>query len=110
MDRLKVMQIMSKGYGDEGLEEYFDAETGKPIRIYDLGGPSVADHYGPADLVGIPVGDTLAAFIVAEAGDMWTDDIGGAHNDLDVQEVINAMEKAQRDLQGVIDALEENYE
>lgn len=105
MDLLELMQIISKAYdADNVMANYFSPVTGEPIR-YKLNTRLL--HDGMPEMVAIPAaGDTLAAFIVSEVNDLTL------HNqsDVDIDEVIRGLNSAQRQLQNIVDALEENYE
>lgn len=103
MDLLQVMQAMNKVYDtDDTLALYFDPDTGKPLR--NKVGMFLGFGENNKSWIATPDGgDPLAAFIVAEAREMSVDHF----DNVDVDQIVHGLELAQRQLQIVIDALEE---
>lgn len=83
MELIELMNLANKGYGDGMVAEYYDPVTGE----------FKANPDG---------GDKLAEFVAAELGDCFEDEAG----DTQLIDAVDYMEKAIKDLQNVIDALE----
>lgn len=80
MQLIDLMNMANKGYDDGFLAAYFDQETGG----------FVDNPEG---------GDTLARFIVIELNETFSE---GDDNDSQIAAAGQALENAQRDLEGVI--------
>lgn len=109
MNLLGVMQVMNKVYDeDDTLAQYYDPKDGLPYRVkadFSLLTKDVPDY--PAHWIAIPDGeDPLAAFVVSEAREVSV----GMFDNVDIDQIIEALQMAQRQLQDVIDGLEEDFE